>query len=468
MKMQNKRTIALAAAALIIIAAAAIVRLQLSARYRQTRIAYAKYVEQTALQQKAEAEATANEQKLAGLRAAVAHNPKDTRARWALAAELQKFKMLPDALDQLQEIQRLDPNDQLAAVGIANLELALTRLKDAERSFEAATRKFPKNIEAWQGLAAVQYQLRQFRNAGQSGRHALSIDPNDRDSKLIVASSALEFAQEYPDQNETRDPLLIAQTLYTMLAKDEPTNGQFQYQLGLTKFLLRDKKGSLPHLQKAATLLPDRANIAADYAQALISTGKYAEARAVLNTAVPRMPKVAALHHLIAESYQYDSDPKSVQEAIAASKKAVELSPTSPTYLDRLGSAYLKAQDINNARISFEKSLLLNANRSYPYQQLAGIYTRMGDAKRASIAAKMATRMVANDETMRHLEALSAQYPGATNLLLVRAKRYRDLKMYGPARDLYQQTLSIDPANAEAKRAIEEIDKARLPDTASK
>ncbi len=457
-----------AAVAAILIAAAVVVRIQVAARYKRTQVAYARYVERTALQQKAEAEASANEQKIAQLQAAVAKNPKDTKARWALAAELQKFKMIPEALTQLEEIAAIDPNDQFAGVGIANLQLAESRLKDAEESFKKATRKWPKNIEAWQGLAATQYQQRQFRDAGQSGRHALSIDPNDRDSKMIVASSALEFAQEFPDEHETRDPLLIAKTLYTMMAKDEPENGQFQYQLGLTKYLLHDKKGSLPHLQKAATLLPERANIIVDYAQALISSGKNAEAREVLKAAQARMPKVAAIYHLIGESYQYDSDPKSIQEAIAACTKAVELAPNTPTYLDRLGIEYLKAKDIERARVSFEKSLLLNANRSYPYQQLAGIYTRMGDTKRAQIAAKMATRMVANDETMRHLEALSAQYPGATNLLLERANRYRDLKMYGPARDLYEQTLSVDPANAEAKRGVEAIDKLRMAATAPK
>jgi len=142
--------------------------------------------------------------------------------------------------------------------------------------------------------------------------------------------------------------------------------------------------------------------------------------------------------------------------------------PNTATYWDLLGAEYLKALNIDQARICFEKSLLLNANRSYPYQQLAGIYTRMGDPKRASIAAKMATRMTANDETMRHLEALSDQYPGAVNLILIRADRYRDLKMYGPARDLYDQALQLDPHNAAAQHGIETIDKIRAVGTAAR
>ena len=71
--------------------------------------------------------------------------------------------------------------------------------------------------------------------------------------------------------------------------------------------------------------------------------------------------------------------------------------------------------------------------------------------------------MTANDETMRHLESLSAQYPGAVNLILVRADRYRDLKMWGPARDLYDQALKLDPKSVAAQRAIDAIDKAQMP-----
>jgi len=435
------------------------VRMHYSSVYNKSQIAYERYQKRMALQRQAEAEAQSNEGKIARLRAAVAARPHDVQARWALADELQKFRMLEDALEQLRAIVKLQPDSQLAAVAIANSLLATRDLKGAEREYRVITQKWPKNIEGWQGLAATLYQMRRYRDAGIAGRRALSMDPKDQSSQIIVASSALEFALENPDDHETRDPLQIAHALYSMLLKGEPDNAQYHYQLGLAKYLLRDKKGALPHLEKAVALTPDRPNIAFDYAQILISSGKYVDARKFLDAAVARMPKVAGLHFLIAESYQYDSDPRAVKEAIRSAEKAVQLSPNTATYWDRLGSEYLKALDIEGARKAFEKSLLLDANRSYPYQQLAGIYTRLGDAKRASIAAKMATRMVANDETMRHLEALSAQYPGAANLLMIRADRYRDLKQYGPARDLYEQVLTLDPSSAAAKRGIEAIDK---------
>jgi Flp pilus assembly protein TadD len=468
MNKPTKTHFVLAALAVVAIASAIAIRITVDKAHQRTAKAYKVYQERIALQQKATAEAIENEQRLAKLREKVANSPNDVRARWALAGELQNLRKIDDARVQLQEIVRLDPNSADAAIAFGNLNLALNRFPEAVETYRRATKRWPKNIEAWQGLAAALYKLRRFRDAGEAGRQALILDPKDRDSRLIVASSALEFGTENPNVSATRAPLNIARSLYTLLAKDDPKNGQIQYQLGLVKFLLRDKKGCLPHLQKAAELLPERSNIAADYAQILISNGKRAEARTFLTQASARMPKSAAVYFLLAESYQYDSDPQSIKTAIEACRKAVELSPNTATYWDLLGAEYLKATEIDKARQCFEKSLLLNANRSYPYQQLAGIYTRMGDTKRASIAAKMATRMTANDETMRHLEALSDQYPGAVNLILIRADRYRDLKMYGPARDLYDQALQLDSHNAEARRGIEAIDKIRAMDSPTK
>jgi tetratricopeptide (TPR) repeat protein len=464
----TKRSIAVLIVAGFAVAAAVSVRLRYNFLYKQSQQAYKVYQERSAVQQQVEAEARANESKIAQLKAAVAKNPKDVRARWKLADELQKFRMLPEALEDVQAIARLDPASQDAAIAVANTELALGRLADSVPTYREITRRWPKNVEGWQGLAASLYQLRRYRDAGEAGRQALILDPDDKGSRIIVASSALEYGLEFPDENETRAPLRIARALYTDLAKADPDDGQTQYQLGLSIFLLHDKAGGLPYLKKAAELLPDRVNVAVDYAQILITNGKNADARAFLSQAIARNPKVPSYYFLLCESYQYESDPKLIQESIAAGKKAVELAPNVPTYWDRLGAQYLKAQDVQNARLAFEKSLVLDANRSYPYQQLAGIYTRLGDAKRASIAAKMATRMVANDETMRHLEALSQQYPGAVNLILIRADRYHDLKRYGPARDLYEQALKLDPSNAAARRGIEAIDRVRMPGGAPK
>jgi tetratricopeptide (TPR) repeat protein len=440
------------------IAGAISVRAHYDSVYKRTQKAYKISQDLAAEQQRAQAESRANEQRLIDLKAKAAQDPKSVRVRWALAAELQKYQMYNDALPVLQEIARLDPKSEDAAVAVANTELALGKLKEAAESYRKATVSWPKNVEAWQGLAAARFELRRYRDAGLAAQTALALAPQDKGTRIITAASALEFALEVPDENQTRTPLHIARALYEVMAKEDPEDGQTQYHLGLAKFLMHDKQGALPHLAKAAAAFPDRANIASDYAQILVSTGKYTEARAFLSQAIAKMPKVAAFHYLLGESYQFDSDPKSVQAAIDACKKAVELSPNTATYWDRLGAQYLKAKDITNARAAFEKSLVLNPNRSYPYQQLAGVYTRMGDAKRASVAAKMATRMTANDETMRHIEALSAQYPGDINLLLIRADRYRDLKMYGPARDLYTQALQLEPSNRTANAAIAQID----------
>ena len=83
----------------------------------------------------------------------------------------------------------------------------------------------------------------------------------------------------------------------------------------------------------------------------------------------------------------------------------------------------------------------------------------MGDTKRASVAAKLATQMEKNIETLRHIESLSARYPGSIHLLLLRADRYRELKNYNPARDIYRQILTLEPSNEQAITGLEAMQK---------
>jgi len=449
--------------ALVAIPGSLVVRSYYAKKAAAARLALKEYQERQATVAQVEATAQANEQRLAELQRAVQERPKEVSRHWALADHLQKLNRLDEALLQLQEITQLDPKSEEAAVGIANIYLAGKKLDEAKAAYKAVTVKFPKSVDGWQGLAAVLYHQRRFREAGDVGRTALRLKPDDLGTRYIVASSALEFALEFPDEHATQDPLAIARGIFSEMLKTDPDSAMLHYKLGLATLLMHEKKEALVHLEKAAKLQPELVAISVDYAQTLISAGKHDEAYKFIQERMADNKEVPALYHLLSKSLQFKKDPASVKIAVEASKKATELAPNTTMFWEHLGFNYLRAQDFENARKAYEKALLLDPNQAGPYKQLAAIFTRLGDSKRATAAATMATKMVSNDETLKHIEALSAQYPGAVNLMLIRADRYRTLKMLGAARDLYEQILKIDPANAEAKAGLTALEKLTPP-----
>ena len=468
MKNIPKRSLVIAIATLIAIPTVLIVRVRVAANYAHSQVAYKSYQEQERLKAKVEAEAHNNEQAIAKLRADVQAQPTDVSARWRLVNALQRLKMLKEALPHLQEIVRLTPDSMDAALAVSNTYLFLRQFRDAEKAYRTITQRWPKNVEGWQGLAASFYHQRLYSEAGRAGRKALMLDPQDFGNRFIVASSGLEFALEFPNEPETQEVIDSARKLIKGMLEEFPNNGDLHYKLGIILFLSHKTQDSLPPLRHAAQLLPDRGSVIYDLAEILISAGNYAEARDLLLRSLPRMPKMAGLYNLLSESYQYDKDATSSQAAIRASLTATQLAPNTPSYWDRLALSYLKVQDFANARQAFEKSAILNPNRSYPYQQLAALYARMGESKRATAAAQMASRMEANAETLRHIESLSAQYPGDVNLMLIRADRYRELKMNGPARDLYRQILALQPDSVPATKGLAALEKPSPPKQGTK
>lgn len=468
MKTSRKPLVGAIVFALVAIPGSLVVRNHYAKKAAAARIALKEYQERQAKVAELEAIAQANQKRLVELQAAVKEHPNDVAARWALADLYQKINRLGDALPQLQEIARLDPKSEDAVVGIANIYLSGKQLDEAKEAYKAVTVKFPKSVDGWQGLAAVLYHQRRFRDAGDIGRTALRLKPDDTGTRYIVASSALEFALEFPDEHATQDPLAIARGIFTEMLKKDPDNAMLHYKLGLATLLMHEKKDALVHLEKAAKLQTELVAVAVDYAQTLISAGKHDDANKFILERMKLNKDVPALYHLLSKSLQFKKDPESVKVAVEASKKATELAPNTTMFWEHLGFDYLRAQDFENARKAYEKALLLDPNQAGPYKQLAAIFTRLGDSKRASAAATMATRMVANDETLKHIEALSAQYPGAINLMLIRADRYRTLKMLGAARDLYEQILKMEPGNAGAKEGLATLEKTTASGSATK
>ncbi len=457
----SRRVLVLAGIGVLLLSLSLVARQRVSDNYRTSQKKLKEYNERQAVIRQFETEASQEELEIARLRAAIDADPKNETTRWKLADKLQKLRQFEPAREQIEAIAKLAPKNEAAALALGNVRLACGDTAAAEQAYRITSLHWPKNAEAWQGLAATRYHLKRYHEAAMAAEQALALDPKDDGNRYIYASAALEYASQFPAtpaeaQQEAR-PLAVARVQFERLAKDNPNRGEIYYKLGLTCSRQRDKQFASQYLMRAHELLPERGDIAFDLVQALKTSADTKTAGVIIEDSIKRHPKMAGFYFLQSDMLQAGGDAARLPQAIEAARKATVLAPSVPQFFDNLGNACLRANKLAEARDAFEGSLKADENRALPYQQLAAIYSRMGDIKRSTTAARFATRMVHNDQTLRQVEELSKQYPEDIRLLTIRADRYRDLKMYPAAFAVYEQIVKMKPDDTYATQQVAQI-----------
>lgn len=396
---------------------------------------------------------------IAGLQRKVAEAPNDKRARVNLAEAYGKLRLMDLAAEQLDVLTKLDPNDEAAAVGLGNALLGQLEVDKAEAQFRKVVARWPKDANAWQGLATALYQRKHCLEAIEASREAVKLDPSDPNSHFVLATALIAFGQQYPQPDTYRPFFQEARDELTKLLPIWPVPGEIHLRLGTCEAGLHNATPAIQHYAKAADLLENRPDVMAELIKEYMAAGKYIDARKVIDAAIARYPQYGAFRDMLGQVLQASTNPADQASALAAYQEAARRSPNNPYILDHLGSALLRAGKLVESRDMFEASLKSNPARPYPYQQLSVVYTRLKDRTRANEAAKMATRMVFNDQQLRQAESLTAAYPMDVNLHLVLADRYLDLKLLGAARDQYLLVLKLDRSNKRAQDGLASIEK---------
>ncbi len=409
--------------------------------YRQ-HIFARKYALQIALQNP---KAKAIARQLDSLKQAVDAHPNDVAARWKLADMFQKLGTLDLALEQLQAIAKLQPDDLHARLAIADTEMALFRAKDAENAYRDVLRRWPRNVAAWQGLAAVLYGRRRYDESMEAIRHALVLKPEDPNSHFILANSMLQFANQFPDTSAFATYAQLAQAEFEKLLRVWPEPGEIEFRLGEACTLLREQLAAVDHYQKALARLPNRPEIYSNLAAVQMAMGNRTGARQTVETALTHHVDSPELRDLHGQLLQTTGEPGALERALAEFAAAVKAAPKVGRYHEHYGAALVRANRLPEARDEFIAAVTIDPNRPYGYQQLSGIYTRLGDAQHANAAAKMANEMVANEQQLKQLQLISRAHPDGVQLFLILGDRYKDLGLIGAARHEYHRVLALDP-----------------------
>jgi len=291
----------------------------------------------------------------------LAADPKDDYARGLQASMMLDAGEVNKAMEQLQSVVNQAPQNPVAHYNLARAHLMRGEIEQARQQLEKALEIRPDYILARTKLAQIQIARGEWDNAMKSAGQILSVDHNSLTGRMIQAG-ALIGQQKY---NDARALLQNMQKLYPNSPDVLLELGQLDvqekklpeameifrrsYQLnpGDTRslvsivqvFLLQGKgDDAVAMLQGESAKAPTRGDIKILLGSAAVQTGKYDVAIPVLQSVLDSMdPKSKAredIYMRLGEAYRKKGD---LQNALIATQKARELTPENPIVLATLG-----------------------------------------------------------------------------------------------------------------------------------
>lgn len=395
------------------------------------------------------------------MRAAEAARPRDRTTHWALANFYMEARQSLKAAAQLDLITRLGPSGPGEALALGNLRLLLRQYPQAEAAYRVAARRRADDVQAWQGLSTALYAQSRYWEAMQAAQRAVRLRPDDSGGRFLLASALLEYGAQFSNVTTQHRTLAQARGGFQQLCASLPDSADVYDRLGKACLLLQDWNGAVAALRRAAALSP-RPETYGRLAQAEKGASDTAAARVTLEQGLARFPGDADLHDLHGLLLQSGAQPGAAGQDLAEFQKAAALRPGEEKYLEHEGAALVRSGRLPEAREVFVNAARLDPARPFPAQQLAVVYTRLGDAHQARLADQTAATLVFNGQQLHQIEFLSGVHPDSVPLRLILADRYRALGRTGAARDEYLQAGRLAPGSERVRRGLAALQKGRV------
>lgn len=176
------------------------------------------------------------------------------------------------------------------------------------------------------------------------------------------------------------------------------------------------------------------------YGEALVGLGRWREAAAQFERAIPRLPGFAASYLTLAECRVATHDQS---RAIAALQRGVRAVPTDPRLYRRLGELYRDSGNLQQALSAFREAIARDATEASQWNSMGMILGANGALGEAEHAFREAIQR----------DAREARYTYNLGLTLQREHRADEAVRY------FQKTLELNPRFISAKERLAEIQK---------
>jgi tetratricopeptide (TPR) repeat protein len=387
-------------------------------------------------------------------RAAVAASPEDWRAHDRLAASLLAVGREEEALAAWRRGTEAAPQERAAWMALANGYLARRRFAAAEEAYAEVARRWPREAAGFEGLAVVLRHAGRFREALAPARAAVRLSGRRPEPRYVLGTVIQEIGVRSPFPGGRTALLEEGRRSLLEAAKTLRGHPDIDYRRGRICLLVRRYDEARQALEAAVIRTPERTVAWVALSEARMRTGDVEGSIAAARRALATGPLEGEARMALGRALLLKSDHASLENAAAAFREAARLDPANQQARQRLGTALLRLDRVREAGIEFEAAHRLDPNDPYPPQQLAQIYQRIGDGKRAAEAARIAGVLAVNERILSQLQRASANHP--ENPLIHRAlgDRYRELGWLPQAEEEYLAALEIAPNDPRARAGL--------------
>lgn len=332
-------------------------------------------------------------------------DPNNFRLASALGDAYYTFKDYPASIEKYKLALKLEPDDPVVKISLANAYLANFNKQASEKLFLEVKAQQPRNIDAYIGLGRLSALNYDFKQAQDYYNQALKLDSKNTTLLYYLADLKIDL-KEYAE----------AEKLLEALKKDNPK------YTWIARALDRAKSG--PVLEDLLQL----------------------EEQKNYKLAIARYKKELEKHRDnidfylgLARVYTLAKDPS---KSVAILHQAMNIDPTSNAINQALGNAYMASGNFIEARKYFDESLTKSINDAESLSSIGKLHLMIGDEETAEKYYKIALKD--NPSSVIALSSLA-------NLKIRQGKPEEGKK-------LYEKLLEKHPEASFANRVLQDIE----------
>jgi tetratricopeptide (TPR) repeat protein len=399
-----------------------------------------------------------SEKEIALLRQVIAMAPAFPRARLALGKALLQDGKVPEAVTELQEAARLDPQSGeahyqlgLAMARAGRKDEGTAELQKGRELSSADDRNQNVNLDIAEGRAALEKD--DLDQAATKFRHAIKLQPESSDANRYLgvvlekqgdkqgASDAYEKAvdlnpgdvaarqslQKLLEPVSADDPVRVAefegyirdgrfkevQPLAAAYVEQRPQSSWGWYTLGYSLFAQQKVGESIQALAKSLQLDVKNAEAHKILGRDLMIVGRFDAAQVEFEQGIRYEPASAEMHYNLGKLFSMQDNWSSARKEF---EEALRLDASYVEALDALGLAQEALGENAEAIASYQKAIALNQARhgrfASAHVNLSAYYNRTGDAAKGLEFANQALALDPNSDRAWYQKAKADESQG--------------------------------------------------------
>jgi predicted TPR repeat methyltransferase len=283
------------------------------------------------------------------IKLAYSTHPNNSRNKILEALYLHKNQSDKAAIKVLQAHLQKHPNETDALILIANIRLKQKKIQEAITYYKRIIELNPNNLDIKYNCALAHCEINQVTYAKNLLSEIIITAPDYIKAIGMLGQIALE-EKNYQSACDFFSKRLIL----------EQNHSHTWHSLGQAEFMLKQYQESTTSYQNCLYHMPHHPSAHHELATAYIQLGQINEATKHYNLQLEIKPSAETFYNL-AVCFMYQ---EKVNDAIYFFTQALKLEPDTEAAHINLGSLYIKNNNIKQAKIHYQKALIINPSNS--------------------------------------------------------------------------------------------------------